>query len=117
MKSGMSIEQRDVLLVPFPFSDMRLVKQRPVLVISSNPFNIAQGDIVICQITSRLIEDSYAVLLSQQDMEQGELKAVSRIKPYRIFTMDKRLVMKRIGRVKNEKFGEVVAVLQKLFQK
>ncbi len=43
-----------VVLVPFPFTDLSDVKRRPALIISTQEYNSATGDVVIAQITSRL---------------------------------------------------------------
>jgi len=43
-----------VVLVPFPFTDLSAVKKRPALVISTDAYNTATGDVIIAQITSRL---------------------------------------------------------------
>ncbi|HET9477240.1 MAG TPA: type II toxin-antitoxin system PemK/MazF family toxin [Dehalococcoidia bacterium] len=42
----------DVVLVPFPFSDLTAVKRRPALVVSTEAYNGATGDAIIAQITS-----------------------------------------------------------------
>lgn len=46
--------QGDVVLVPFPFSDLSTVKRRPALVLSSDEFNRTLGDLIIAQISSRV---------------------------------------------------------------
>ena len=46
------IEQRDLLLVPFPFSDQSGIKVRPVIVISNNSFNSDSEDILVVGVTS-----------------------------------------------------------------
>jgi hypothetical protein len=44
----------DVVLVPFPFSDLTAVKRRPALVVSTQAYNEATGDAIIAQITSKV---------------------------------------------------------------
>jgi len=44
----------DVVLVPFPFTDLSAVKRRPALVVSSDEYNRATGDVIIAQISSKL---------------------------------------------------------------
>ncbi|MBI2110159.1 type II toxin-antitoxin system PemK/MazF family toxin [Candidatus Woesearchaeota archaeon] len=45
-KIPLKIEQRDIVLIPFPFSDQTSKKVRPALVISNNLFNRSQDLIV-----------------------------------------------------------------------
>jgi mRNA interferase MazF len=47
-------DRGDVVLVPFPFTDLSDVKRRPALVVSTAEYNRATGDVVIAQITSRV---------------------------------------------------------------
>jgi mRNA interferase MazF len=47
-------ERGDVILVPFPFTDLSDTKRRPALVLSSREYNDATGDVIIAQITSRV---------------------------------------------------------------
>ena len=114
MISGTPIEQREIYLVPFPFSDLSAVKQRPILVLSNAAFHTAQQDVVVCQITSNISDDRYSVPLEQADLETGILKVASKIKPYRIAAVAQRLIGKRIGRVTGKKFAEALNALQKV---
>ncbi|WP_293156788.1 hypothetical protein [Okeania sp. SIO2C9] len=45
----------DVVVVPFPFSDLTQAKRRPVLVIAT----LTGEDIILCQINSQTIADLY----------------------------------------------------------
>ena len=49
----------DVVVLPFPFSDLSQSKRRPALVITE----LLGNDIILCQITSKKISDRYAILL------------------------------------------------------
>jgi mRNA interferase MazF len=44
----------DVVVVPFPFSDLTQAKRRPALVIAT----LAGDDLILCQITSQKIIDA-----------------------------------------------------------
>jgi mRNA interferase MazF len=93
----------DVVVVLFPFSDLSNAKRRPALVIS-----VLQGDdVILCQITSKLIKDGYAILLDDSDFVSGELRQVSNIRPNRIFTADQSIVLYRIGHINEDKLIEV----------
>lgn len=74
----------DIIVVPFPFSDLTQAKRRPALVISA----LEGNDLILCQITSQSVRDNYAILLDDKDFNTGSLKQSSNIRPNRIFTAD-----------------------------
>jgi len=94
----------DVVVVPFPFSDLAQAKRRPALVITE----LEGDDLILCQITSRQVGDKYAVPLEQSDFESGTLKQKSNVRPNRLFTADSRIVLYQIGHLKREKMAEIV---------
>jgi len=103
----------DVVVVPFPFSDLSSVKRRPAFVIT-----VLEGnDIILCQITSRNVNDSYAISVNDCDFADGGLKQPSNIRPNRIFTADNQIILYKIGNLKSEKVAEVVASTVKIIQK
>ena len=64
-------------------------------------------DIILCQITSKNRTDSYSVKIADSNFESGGLKIESFIRPQRIFTADKSLILYKAGRLKPEKIYEV----------
>ncbi|CAD7768449.1 hypothetical protein FHEFKHOI_00280 [Candidatus Methanoperedenaceae archaeon GB50] len=60
----------DVVVVPFPFSDLTHAKRRPALVVAE----LEGDDLIICQITSQRIKGKYAVPIEGNDFETGGLK-------------------------------------------
>ncbi|WP_048197104.1 type II toxin-antitoxin system PemK/MazF family toxin [Candidatus Nitrosotenuis uzonensis] len=111
MASEISFEQDQILLIAFPFSDLSKMKQRPVLVFSNKIHNYISSDFVCCDITSNL--DNYSILLERGCSGRKDSKT-SRIKFSKIFTLEKSLVVKELGRVKNEKFNQVRKSLSEL---
>ena len=57
----------DVVVIPFPFSDLSGSKRRPALVLSDLPGD----DILLCQITSQSTKDIHAVALNLNDFASG----------------------------------------------
>ena len=102
MKSGIQFEQGDILIVPFPFSDLRGVMQRPVLVISRSEYNNGCEDIITCGITSNLKNTQCSVLLDNNDLIEGGIPKKSRIKVDKLFTLEKSIVKKKIARLNSE---------------
>ena len=94
----------DVVVVPFPFSDLSQAKRRPALIISK----LEGDDLILCQITSQSIKDIYAISLSDIDFETGSLKQISNVRPNRIFTVDSHIVLYKVGNLKIEKLKEII---------
>ena len=59
----MMYEQGEILIVPFPFSDLSSIKQRPVLVLSKDIDNTSSNDVITCGITSFLKDTKYSILI------------------------------------------------------
>ena len=94
----------DIVVVPFPFSDLSQAKKRPALVLSA-PFG---NDLILCQITSRSIADQYAVPLDESDYESGSLRHKSNIRPSRIFTADTSIILYKAAHLKKSKIDQVL---------
>jgi mRNA interferase MazF len=94
----------DVVVVPFPFSDLTHAKRRQAFVLA-----VLEGDdIILCQITSKVISDKYAIFISDDDFSSGGLKQRSNIRPNRIFTADSGIVLYRIGTLKGSVINGVI---------
>ena len=65
-------------------------------------------DLLLCQITSQRVRDSYAILLEDKDFETGGLKQKSNVRPNRLFTADQRIVLYKAGHLSDEKVKEVI---------
>ena len=113
--SGIRFESGEVVLVPYPFTDLSQTKKRPVLIISNSQHNVASDDCVSCGITSNLSNRPYSILLDPADMMEGSLPVRSRIKYDKIFTLEKNLVMKRLGKVNSGIMNQVRSSLVSLF--
>ncbi|MCK5477206.1 MAG: type II toxin-antitoxin system PemK/MazF family toxin [Candidatus Aenigmarchaeota archaeon] len=94
----------DVVVLPFPFSDLSNYKKRPALVIAQ----LEGDDIILCQITSKFRKDKYSVILENSNLKEGNLNLTSRIRPNKIFTADKSMILYKIGSLTDEKINEVI---------
>lgn len=93
----------DVVVVPFPFSDLSGNKKRPALVVA----NLSGDDIVLCLITSQNASDSYAISLAHTDFTAGGLRQLSNLRPNRLFTADSDIILYRAGVITRAKMSEV----------
>ncbi len=103
----------DVVVLPFPFSDLTQAKRRPALVIAA----LEGDDLILCQITSQYVRDNYAISLNDNDFDEGSLKQPSNLRPNRIFTADSRIVLYRVGNLKKEKINKVIEKVVEVIRK
>jgi mRNA interferase MazF len=100
----------DVVVIPFPFSDLSGSKRRPALVVA----DWGGDDIMLCQITTQAKRDGFEVPLTDADFASGKLPIASHIRPNKVFTADKRIIRYVAGRISGAKYGEVAARIVKL---
>ena len=94
----------DVVVVPFPFSDLTEAKRRPALVLAE----LDGDDRILCQITSQQFWDRYAIPINESDFEEGSLQKISNIRPNRIFTADCKIILYKAGHINSDKIDEVL---------
>jgi mRNA interferase MazF len=99
----------DVVVIPFPYSDLSASKKIPALVVAS----LDGDDVILCRITSQNISDKYGIALDTPDFREGGLKHSSNVRPNRLFTADGQIVDYRAGVITDKKLQEV---LQKIIQ-
>ena len=97
----------DLVVVPFPFSDLSGSKRRPALVLT----DLRGDDLLICQITSKPKNDLFAQALRSEDFASGSLPVDSFILPLRVFTVDKHIVSRKIGQVTSDRLNKVIDAL------
>lgn len=103
----------DVVVVPFPFSDLSNSKRRPALVI--NP--VSMDDLILCQITSQSVKDEDAITLELQDFKENSLEKISNVRPNKLFTADSHIVLYKIASLKREKMDNVIAKITEIIQR
>ena len=86
----------EVVLVPFPFSDLSQTKVRPAICLAET----GRGDWILCQITSSRYGDSSAISLGSSDFSIGGLRIASYARPGKLFTAHFSLMAKSVGKLK-----------------
>jgi len=103
----------DVVVVPFPFTDIKADKRRPALILSSDAkFNTTSGHAVLVMITSQKNPD-WPLDTTITDNHQTGLKAPSKVR-MKLFTLDNRLIVKKIGKLTTEDQRAVARTLRSL---
>ena len=91
-------KQGDIVLVPFPFTDLTTVKKRPALVVSANWYNKRYKDVVLVAVTSHvpLMLDKLDYRITESDFKTGKLYKDSIVKLGKMFTIENGLILKEI---------------------
>jgi len=110
-------KQGDILLIPFPYTDLMATKQRPVLVLSNTNYNGLHQDIVVAAITSNVTDKDYSIYVTANDLDEGQLKVDSLIRADKIYTFSNRIVIRKFGHLKSEVFLKVKEKIEKLISK
>jgi mRNA interferase MazF len=95
-----TLTRGQVVLVPFPFSDLTQTKLRPAVVLAF----AGRNDWILCQITSNPYGDPRTVQLNNLDFQSGSLPVVSYARPGKLFTANEELVKNQAGVLKPERF-------------
>ena len=92
---GAIFEPFDVVIVPFPFTDRALVKRRPALVVSNRAFNERHDQLILAMITVAR-RSAWPGDVPIRDWPAAGLAVACRVR-LKLFTLEKRLIVRRLG--------------------
>jgi len=101
-----------IVLLPFPFSDLSANKLRPALVLA----DAGRGDWVLYQITSKPYADANAIVINDSDFAQGGLQRISYARAGKLFTANQSLFQANAGVLTAERHAQVVDAIIALLQ-
>ena len=104
----MTCDAWEVVAVPFPFTDRVAQKKRPAVIISRRDFN-RHGQTVLGMITSGSMRGPSDCSIGDLDSAGLSTPCVVRLK---LFTLDNRLIVTRIGKLGGEDQQRVAAALK-----
>lgn len=102
----------DVVVASFPYTDFTQLKRRPALVLAVLPGD----DLILCEITSQQVSNQYAIPISNADFSTGSLSQDSKVRPDKIATIDRQLILYKIGCLKPEKVEKVIRKLVEILE-
>ena len=104
-----------IVLTPFPFTDLKTIKRRPALIVSNNPFNKKSDDYIMVPLTTVIKDEPYSILINQEGLSSGKLLKPSRIRIDKFFSVQKNLIIMKIGKLNDKIFNKVKLEISKLF--
>ena len=96
-----------VVLVPFPFSDLSRTKMRPAVVLA----DAGRDDWILCQVTSNPYGDEQAITVSEKDFQSGVLRVTSYARPGKLFTANASLIVESVGELRTSTIKRVIEVV------
>ena len=88
-------QEGDIVLIPFPFTDLTNRKIRPAIVLSSELVNFT-NDVVLLAITGNLRGDDFSFVLSNKHLD-APMRKQSEVRCHKVFTAEQNLIIKKIN--------------------
>ncbi len=101
----------DIIVARYPFSDLSSSKKRPAIVVAA----LENLDPIVCPITSSFRDDVYSIAIGEDDLQEGCLKYESLIKTTSLLTLERSLILYKVGCLKEPKVREVEEKLVEIF--
>jgi len=100
-KPEAALRRGDIVLVPFPFTDLSTEKLRPAVIVYVNP---QKTDVIIAFISSvvshgELSETDYVLSQDNTDFAQTGLKKASTFRMSKLLTIERNKIIRRLGKV------------------
>ncbi len=111
----MIVNQKEIVLLPFPFSNLEGSRVRPALVVSNDDLNGKSEDCIMVPMTTVIKDEPYSVILGQEDLSSGKLLKSSRIRTDKIFSVKKDLIKMKIGIVNENILEKVKLEIEGMF--
>lgn len=93
----MKYQQGDIVLIPYPYTDLSGSKQRPAVIVSRESAN--KGNYIVAKITSVIRSDAFSFQISPSDIDR-ELKSKSEVRTNELFTVSESIIIKKFGSFK-----------------
>jgi mRNA interferase MazF len=114
----MQFKQGDIVIVPFPFTDLSNSKPRPAVIVSNEKVHRNGGDIILAQITSKEIRGELGFTFSNNDL------TIPLKPPYtggtvyckKLATIDNSIVKQKISELTNNRLSELLSIIKSLFE-
>jgi len=111
----MNVAQKELVLLPYPFTNFEGTKVRLAVIISNNSFNRISDDCLMVPLTTVIKNEPFSILIEQKDLSSGKLLQQSRIRADKIFCVEKRLIIMKIGVLNDNTFDKIKQEILKIF--
>ena len=106
----------DIVLAPFPFSDLKTKKLRPVLVLANIVFDKKRRLYPVAMVTSQIDSGFIEGDTLLEDWEKPGLLYPSKARLGKLVTIEHEIIVKKIGTLSSNDSIKVSRSLKKIFQ-
>ncbi len=110
----MKLDAGQIVLLPFPYTNLKTGKRRPALVLTGRDYNDESLDVVLAYVTSQRQTGPWSIMITDQDVATGKLVKESWIRVDRLATVEQRLIQAVVAQVRPNVLGQVRANLADL---
>jgi mRNA interferase MazF len=101
----MKYKQGDIILLPYPYTDLSNTKQRPAVIIAKNSVN--KQNYIVAKITSVIRGDKFSFPITSTDIDR-ELKYESEVRTNEVFTISPNIIIKKFASFKKEPLKRLI---------
>ncbi len=92
----MAFQRSDVVLIPFPYTDLSTAKTRPAVVVSSDLYHATRSELLLAYVSSRVSQANSAIDYVLLDWSAAGLLKPSFVRP-KVAAIEPTLVVHRVG--------------------
>ena len=102
----MAFQRGDVVLIPFPFTDLTATKTRPAVVVSSAAYQSVRSELLLAYVSSQVAKAIAPIDHILNDWQAAGLLKPSFVRP-KIAAIEPKLIVHQVGRLVAQDMDEV----------
>ncbi len=116
MRTMINYKPSDIVLVPFPFTDLTTTKKRPAVVISTISPKKFSPICVVAIITSKVDSEEIDGDVRIEEWNESGLLHPSKIRLAKIVSVEAEIIFSKLGSLPKKEWSKTQKALKKLFQ-
>jgi mRNA interferase MazF len=109
----MPYDRGDIVLVPFPLTDLSGTKVRPAIVVSNSDINNTD-DVILAAITTNIKNDDFSFGLDNSFLTKP-MNRPSEVRCHKLFTCEQSIIQKAITKLNSPHIDNLAKAVKKCF--
>lgn len=102
----MAFQRGEIVLIPFPYTDLSTTKTRPAVVISSPAYQAVRSELLLAYVSSQVAKATPPIDYLLNDWKQAGLLKPSFVRP-KVAAIEPNLIVHQIGQLSSRDIDEV----------